>query len=392
MKDPDSFSIKLALHSLRSRLSKSGAFTYDNINELESHVRDAYEINREDHSDPKAYELSLESLGDTEKLIDQYYQANQKNIWINYFWIISLSLIIWTLISSFFNTLYINTFIHLGSSFSPEMANFLLYGCSVGLSVLFLYILFQFKNLAFRLYNKIIPVLIKRPAFFVVGILLLPLPILFQIGFSSLLGTPGSSSVSNGWHMLIWKFSFYLSPGILLFKELWNYRILGEKNLESKLNLRLKLCVLAGAFLYVLLKLTTGILGDGSIFLMKYLGLPLSTELMSGISIGLVSLCWIGGIVYLYTKPHNSLPAISHSINKSRKNFSIYFLSLILLIFPAFILTGLMQSTMLKAAELGMFKYHQALGLQVILTNMAFILCLIWSYRRVKNQKLIAWV
>ena len=391
MKDQDSFSIHLALSSLSARLRKSGAFTYDNIKELESHVRDGYEINSKDHSAAKAYDLSLESLGDADTLIEQYYQANQKNIWINYFWIISLSLIIWSLISSFFDALYINSFIYLGSHFSPQTANFLLYGFSVGLSVSFLYILFQFKNLAFRLYHKIVPVLIKRPAFFFLGILLLPLPILFQITFASLLGTPGGSSVSDASHMLIWKASFYLSPILLLFKELWNYRRFGQ-NVESKLNLRLKLCVLAGAFLYVLFKLSTGLIGDGSIFLMKSLGLPLSMELISGISIALVSVSWISGVAYLYAKPENSIPALSHSINKSRKSFNFYLLSVVFLLFPAFILTGVMQTTVLQAAELGMFKYYQALGLQVILTNAAFILCLIWSYRRVKNQKLIAWV
>ncbi|MEL6255192.1 MAG: hypothetical protein AAFR87_24500 [Bacteroidota bacterium] len=387
MKDNTSFSINQALYSLRSRLSKSGAFTYDNIQELESHVRDGYELNREEYSNLKAYELSLESLGDTDQLIDQYYQANRKNISRNYFWMMVLSVFFWMSILKVFSWLHTSSIIILQNSLSDGLASFFVIGFMLGLSSLYIYLLFWINTYSPQIYRRLTKHLLRRPAYVLFGLLILISPYVFKLSFVSLWGA-GNMGFTPHWSQGIWMLSLYLAPAILLLQELKNYLNTDEIQLSENLTYKLKLSVLAGIFLVFLFNISASLLNAGSIILMKVSGLDWPFEVLLLISLALIYPFWIGNIRFAFKHPEKFLKSIKAILQRKHSSLYVFLIYGIACLIHLGINVSLIR--FLSPQEVGIYSLHQRIAVDLVLVNGLFILLMVWTYKRASKQRMIA--
>jgi len=387
MKDNSIFSIHQALLSLRSRLSSSGVFTYDNIQELECHVKDGYEINREAHADKEAYELSLESLGDTEVLIDQYYQANRKNIYRNYFWMMIMSLFFWICISKIFSWLHTSSIIVLQNSLSEGAAEFFVPGFMFGLCSLYTYLLYWFTNHSPQIYRWLSKQLLHRPLYILFAILIPLLPYAFKISFISFWGVE-NMGFNPHWSQGVWMLCYYLAPAIILIKELSIYGKKKSQPTTERLNVNLRICSLAGVLLVFVYNISAALLSMGSMILMKSLGLSWPFEVILLISLFLVFPLWLGNIRLAYKYPEKSFAYMKARIQKKhsyRYFFLIYFLA-----YSIYMGLKISLISFISPQEYGIYSLHETIAIELILTNGLLILAMIWTYKRARRQKMIA--
>ncbi|MEM6807190.1 MAG: hypothetical protein AAF696_37660 [Bacteroidota bacterium] len=385
------FSIDQGLKSLRKRLSKSGAFTYDNIDELECHVLDGYELNRETYSEEEAFRLSMESLGDPEELTKIYYQSNQKHIWRNYFWVIAinsfLGFIVYQIAGVFFQLILLTM---------AKLNVPILYGSmDVGLGItagsIFIISIFFFRKRAYSIFQRIVAGILAKPT---KALLLLAIIPLTNSGLISnlvedLMNEELSLFAQSAYE--VYGIIKYIAPLLILFWSFWSYKKKIYTNFEEKLATRLGICAIIGVCMSTFVNLSAMILADGGMGLVSLMNLGIQMEVQLMIPILLFIGFWSLLIGTLYKQPQLILGKSSQFISRNTLIFlAISFALLIAVFFLADFSSSLLYKY-LHAEYMGPYMEYTQIFMYGGFTFILLLLLSIWTYRRAKNRKLIAW-
>lgn len=385
------FSIDQSLHKLRLRLGKSGAFTYDNIDELESHILDGYEINRKKHSEEEAFQLSMEGLGDPSELTELYYQANQKNIWRNYFWIICLTTFLGFLVYTFTDVFFQLILLLMVKLELPIWFEYMDIGFGFSAGIVFVLGILSFRKKAFQIFHRISASVLKRPisSFALLGIIpFFNVNLLAQLQKNMMdekLSTFAQSSRE------IYGIILYLAPLFLLMWSIWRHKQKPFNSFEEKLASRLGICAIIGICMNTLVSLSAMIIADGSMGVLALMKLPLDGQTQLMIPILIFIGFWSLLISFFYQRPEFVLGKSSEFI--SRHTLSFLFLGLVMI--SATILmanfSGSLMFEHLGSESMGDFMYYRDLILEKGFTMLLLFLTAFWTFRRARNRKLIAW-
>ncbi|MEL6255191.1 MAG: hypothetical protein AAFR87_24495 [Bacteroidota bacterium] len=386
------FSIDKELKSLRQRFSKSGAFTYDNIDELESHIRDGYELHKEEHSEKEAYQLSMESLGDPAELTELYYKSNQQSIWRNYFWIISLSTFFGLLVYRITDFMFQVVFTAIDKLGISVEYDYMDYGFGLAAGIVFVLLSLSFRKRASRIFHSLTHRLLRRPSFALLGVFVIGSMFNNNIGPSFLMENLSSeiqafARSAQG----IYAMFMYLAPLILLFIYFWKYKHKEYKSFEEKLSARLGLCALLGVSMTIFVILSSMILAEGVMGLVILLDLNVSIYTQFAIPMVLFVLFWLSLIFLLYQQPQQVLGRLSQIISENTMTFLSVGLSLLVATFLLADFTGTLFFEQMPNEHIGEFFYLRDLWLEKIFTFFLLLLTTIWTFRRSKNRRMIAW-
>lgn len=77
------FDLNLAIQSWREELARSSAFRGENLNELESHLRDSIDrLRGRELSDEEAFLIATRRVGNTQRLEQEFGKVNCGNVWL----------------------------------------------------------------------------------------------------------------------------------------------------------------------------------------------------------------------------------------------------------------------------------------------------------------------
>jgi len=391
MDKPTQFSIDQSLQALRQRFGKSGAFTYDNIDELESHILDGYEINQEKHGDEQAFQLSMESLGDPAELTEMYYQSNQQNIWRNYFWIICMTTFMAFLLYTSTDILFQTILLLMAKFDVPVWFEYMDVGFGISAGIVFILGMLYFRKKAFSIFHKISGRIMRRPisSFALLGII----PFLNANYITnlrmSLMNEELSAFAQSSRE--IYGIIMYLAPIALLFWCIWRYKQKSYKSFEEKLAARLGLCAIIGVAMTIIVNLSSMIIVEGSMVVVSLIELPFDLSRQFVIPTIIFIGFWTLVIWLFYKQPKLVLGNISQFISKHTLAFLL--LSLVLIIAVIFVanISGTLLMSHVESSSLGDFFYFRKVVLQKGFTLLLLFLTSYWTFRRSKNKKLIAW-
>lgn len=386
MNTSSEFSLPTAIQNWREKLIKSGAFTFDNLEELEAHLQDGIEIYREKTTLEEAFELALKDLGDPAVLIQGYQKENQALIWRNYFWVIALSSFVWWIL---FGVLHKG----IGRLFFSQIDGWLQF-ISLAIGVIcvstFIYAVFLSKTKIFKVLNGISHSHLKTPAFIFLLLLLLPLRYLVDASSHWILPGTGLSLVGTYGVLIMSLYGLlYIVPILVLARELWKYSQNRSNRFEDNIRSIVKICFLSGAFIAAIFHNAFEIFSLGGILLLEGLGFELSVEMSMLFSGSFVILLFFAAILSVYHFPKKSLSQI-----KNRYDSNFWYKILFILSVPGFsLIKSLLKGTVVMTTHanvLGSFysiETKMILGLEIFLV----VLFVAWSYRSLRNQQVIAW-
>ena len=101
MKTQSSFDLNLAIQGWREDLARSTAFRSENLNELESHLRDSIDRLRTPQlSDEEAFLIATRRVGNTQRLEQEFGKVNGAAVWFDRCLWVLLAFQLWNIISS----------------------------------------------------------------------------------------------------------------------------------------------------------------------------------------------------------------------------------------------------------------------------------------------------
>lgn len=124
MEKQTSFDLNLAIQRWRENLAQSAAFRSENLNELESHLRDSVTmLQRQGLSDEEAFIVATKRLGNAEPLEKEFVKINGQSIWLNrIFWML-IGIQLWGLTSSFTGSMARNGLAFVWSNINYDWKN-----------------------------------------------------------------------------------------------------------------------------------------------------------------------------------------------------------------------------------------------------------------------------
>src|SRR5215469_12698509 len=101
----ESFDLNLAIQRWRENLAQSPVFRSENLNELESHLRDSVATWRAHGlSDEEAFLIASRRIGGDKQLESEFRKVNGRGVWLDrVFWML-VGLLVWDVVSSFIRT------------------------------------------------------------------------------------------------------------------------------------------------------------------------------------------------------------------------------------------------------------------------------------------------
>jgi len=101
METETAFDLNLAIRRWREDLARSAAFRSENLNELESHLRDSIDrLRARELSDEEAFLIATRRVGNTQKLEQEFGKVNSAAVWLDRCLWILVAAQLWTFISS----------------------------------------------------------------------------------------------------------------------------------------------------------------------------------------------------------------------------------------------------------------------------------------------------
>ena len=385
------FSIDQSLKSLRTRLGKSGAFTYDNIDELACHILDGYELNRENHTEEEAFHLSMESLGDPAELIKLYYESNQKSIWRNYFWIIAVTTFLGLLVYQIADVFFQIILLSMTKLNVPILYESMDVGFGVTAGIIFIISIFLFKRRAYNIFQRIVKGILEKPskAFLLLAIIPLSNSGLISNLLAELMNEEISLFAQGARE--IYGIIMYLAPLLILFWTFWRYKSKSFANFEEKLAARLGLCAIIGVCMTTFANLSAMILGNGAMGLVSLLDLGIQGEFQIMIPIVLFIGFWSLLIGTFYKQPQILLGKISQFISRNTLSFLTICLASLLTIFFLANFSNSLLHEHIHAEYMGKYMLYTQIFMLNGFTYTLLLMLAIWTFRRSKNRKLIAW-
>lgn len=120
MANETSFDLNAAIQLWRENLAQSPAFRIENLNELESHLRDSIAIlQAKGLSAEEAFWVASRRAGNEKQLEAEFGKVNGRSVWLDrVFWML-IGWLIWNVVSSF-----IRTVTSIGVAFGWKLANY----------------------------------------------------------------------------------------------------------------------------------------------------------------------------------------------------------------------------------------------------------------------------
>ena len=110
MEDQTAFDLNLAVQRWREELARSSAFRTENLNELESHLRDSFDrLRTRELSDEEVFLIATRRLGNAQKLEREFGKMNNAAVGFDRFLWIFVAILLWFLVSSTSIALIIKT-------------------------------------------------------------------------------------------------------------------------------------------------------------------------------------------------------------------------------------------------------------------------------------------
>jgi len=107
MENQTSFDLNLAIQRWRENLAQSAAFRSENLNELESHLRDSIDrLRTRELSDEEAFLIATRRVGNTQKLEQEFGKVNGSAVWFDRCLWILVAVQLWRFISSMSSFLF----------------------------------------------------------------------------------------------------------------------------------------------------------------------------------------------------------------------------------------------------------------------------------------------
>ena len=104
MENETAFDLNLAIRRWREGLAQSAAFRNENLNELESHLRDSINaLQKRDLSEEEAFAVAIMRIGDGGKLETEFGKVNALRVRLDRFLWIVIAIQIWMVMAAFFN-------------------------------------------------------------------------------------------------------------------------------------------------------------------------------------------------------------------------------------------------------------------------------------------------
>jgi hypothetical protein len=101
METQSSFDLNLAIQRWRENLARSAALRAENLNELESHLRDSIEtLRKRELSDEEIFFIATRRIGNAQKLEHEFGKVNSAAIWFDRCLWVLLAAQLWAMISS----------------------------------------------------------------------------------------------------------------------------------------------------------------------------------------------------------------------------------------------------------------------------------------------------
>src|ERR1043165_6943979 len=94
------FDLNLAIQKWRKDLEQSPAFKEENLDELETHLRDSIaKLQSQGLSTKEAFIIGLERIGNGQALETQFARVNQKRVWLDHALWMLIGIQVWGLTS-----------------------------------------------------------------------------------------------------------------------------------------------------------------------------------------------------------------------------------------------------------------------------------------------------
>jgi hypothetical protein len=101
MENQAAFDLNLAIQRWRDDLARSAALRTENLNELESHLRDSIDtLRKRELSDEEVFLIATRRVGNPQKLEHEFGKVNGAAVWIDRCLWVFVAVQLWTLISS----------------------------------------------------------------------------------------------------------------------------------------------------------------------------------------------------------------------------------------------------------------------------------------------------
>jgi hypothetical protein len=101
MENQTAFDLNLAIRRWREDLAHSSAFRNENLNELESHLRDSVDrLRTRELSDEEVFLIATRRVGNTQRLEQEFGKVNSAGVWFDRFLWVLVAVQIWSLIGS----------------------------------------------------------------------------------------------------------------------------------------------------------------------------------------------------------------------------------------------------------------------------------------------------
>ena len=104
MENQTSFDLNEAVHSWRQSLAASPSLTPENVDELESHLRDGVEkLQPIGLSPAEAFMVARSRIGSADKLEAEFGKANPERLWVNRIKWMMVGLVMWNVLRELWN-------------------------------------------------------------------------------------------------------------------------------------------------------------------------------------------------------------------------------------------------------------------------------------------------
>jgi len=101
METQTTFDLNLAIRRWREDLARSSAFRSENLNELESHLRDSIDrLRARELSDEEAFVIAMRRIGNVQRLEHEFGKVNSAGVWFDRFLWVVMAIPLWGILSS----------------------------------------------------------------------------------------------------------------------------------------------------------------------------------------------------------------------------------------------------------------------------------------------------
>ena len=112
MNNPIPFDLNLDIQNWRESLAQSSAFRSENLNELESHLRDSItKLEASGLTDEEAFTVATKRIGKSEGLENEFSKVNQSSVWLDRILWMLIGVQVWGLVTGIVNSLTRNALI-----------------------------------------------------------------------------------------------------------------------------------------------------------------------------------------------------------------------------------------------------------------------------------------